>query len=476
MLGAIDLFDDPLQLPALGRPLHDDFLSEIGPPAFLTLPLGDERAYNWGLADATGALNGGITTVPGPQGWVTGQAWSMNGGTISNGAAISTSAVTFAALFSPQGSIGSPKQVLAKQAAWNSANGCGLWWGFADNTDCFFQVNGTIANTPTSTLATGGWYLLVGTYDGANVKTYVNGALLKTVALTGSIATNASSLAAIGSPFSEAFQAVWNSALTGAQVSLLYNCLRTGEPFPLFQPLATTRYFPISAGGPQSVPVPTVDVAVSAIAPTVTLGSVAPAAPTIDVVVSVIAPTISLGTVSQAAGTIDILLSVIAPAVTLGPPTIVVPTIDVAVSVVTPSIALGGVAATAGLIDISLAPIAPTVALGPVLQSAPAVAAVVDTNPPTISLGPAAAAAGIASIALDASAPAITLGSVSVAAPGLDVLIDVIAPATQVQAVPLSVVDLSLAAVASTPGFVGAYPTIDVWELSARDTVWILEP
>lgn len=104
-------------------------------------------------------------------------------------------------------------------------------------------VGGTykFAKYSTSNMTTNTWYHLVGTYDGAALKLYVNGALVSTTAQTGAISYTYSNglcvgvdAAASGCDTAATFfngsvddLAVWSSALTAAQVKSLYmrqNC------------------------------------------------------------------------------------------------------------------------------------------------------------------------------------------------------------------------------------------------------------
>ncbi|MDE2467768.1 MAG: hypothetical protein KGL35_03260, partial [Bradyrhizobium sp.] len=190
MLGAINLFDDPLQLPALGRPLHDDFLSEIGPPAFLSLPLGDERAYNWGFADAAGALNGGITTVPGGFGML-GAAWALDGSTkyidySAHQPTYSGACTLFAVV--------TPTNVAKNQYFFGDLNNGATQAGFllGLNASTFKAYwGGTVIAPGTATLTNGKTYMLcavrTGTTGNWGLNTYING--VPDASLTG-ITTN----------------------------------------------------------------------------------------------------------------------------------------------------------------------------------------------------------------------------------------------------------------------------------------------
>jgi hypothetical protein len=107
-------------------------------------------------------------------------------------------------------------------------------WGIghlAGGAPRFWTYNGTtVTNCTGSTLSTGTNYHIVGTYDGTNMKLYVNGSLANTVAFTASFPTNANSLL-VGSwdtttnyfdgRVDEA--AVYNRALTAQEISDHYS-------------------------------------------------------------------------------------------------------------------------------------------------------------------------------------------------------------------------------------------------------------
>ena len=91
-----------------------------------------------------------------------------------------------------------------------------------------------VAVPDTSTHLLNTWYNVVGTYDGSNMKIYVNGVLKNTQAQTGTLATN-SETAKIGTFQGTNYNltgrisnvSVYNRALTAAEVSQNFNALRS---------------------------------------------------------------------------------------------------------------------------------------------------------------------------------------------------------------------------------------------------------
>ena len=103
-----------------------------------------------------------------------------------------------------------------------------------------FQVgNGTTALNcyEYTTLTTGTWYHLVGTYDGANIRIYFNGVLANTVALAGSIGTPSTAMTiarsstGAGAYFPGIIDevAIYNSVLSGATILNHYNTARQAD-------------------------------------------------------------------------------------------------------------------------------------------------------------------------------------------------------------------------------------------------------
>ena len=126
-----------------------------------------------------------------------------------------------------------------------------------------FVVNSTTQIKSTSTIATGQWYHLVVTYDGANIKLYFNGSFESSTSLTGNIdytdgsrTTNIGSLYSVGAnkfeftgQITEA--CIFNYALSPSQVTTLYGNSTNGVGNPMALPSAPIAYYPLgeSAGG-----------------------------------------------------------------------------------------------------------------------------------------------------------------------------------------------------------------------------------
>lgn len=481
MLAPFSLFPSPQVQPALGRALSEGFIENNGVPAGLWLPLSDNRAFDWSTNNNHGTLAGGVT--PSANGWgVLGSSWALNGtnGYISTVSAFPNySAVTVAILVQLAAATNCTlidKDDNIANRAWTiDFQGSRFRWFINGG------ANGLVSSAATYT--TGIWYLIVGTCNGPSLNLYVNGSSAGSGTNTGGIPANSQPvlIGQIGSSrFAKGyvpFVCVWPSALSAAQVSSLYNALRTGEPYPLFAPSVVERIYSLLSGGPQAVSVPPVDVAPSAVAPTVTLGPVSPAASPLDVAVSIVAPTISLGAVSLAAGTVDVFVSSVAPSLMLGAVSVSPGIASVAVDDVAPAIALGAVSAAAPAISVAVDAIAPSVSGGPISADAGTVLISVDAAPPTISLGTASVLAGVVSTSIDVSAPTIAVGSISVAAGVFDVLVEGVSPFTQPpQSVAAGVVDVAAVAAAPSAGYVQSYPALDVWTLDARPSLWILEP
>ena len=94
-----------------------------------------------------------------------------------------------------------------------------------------FNSGGTAAQSyiNTSDWSTGNWYNVAGTYDGSNIKVYLNGVLKDTVALTGTVRNITQSFRigrySASSDFSGDIDevAIWNEALELADVQTIYN-------------------------------------------------------------------------------------------------------------------------------------------------------------------------------------------------------------------------------------------------------------
>jgi len=92
-----------------------------------------------------------------------------------------------------------------------------------------FYIGGNFGTS--NTIPTSGWVNIAGTYDGSNIKTYINGVLSTTTALTGSIPNNSNTLdigrynEANGTPYSERISDVllYDTALDADEIENNYN-------------------------------------------------------------------------------------------------------------------------------------------------------------------------------------------------------------------------------------------------------------
>lgn len=264
MLGVLDLFNDPTQQPCLGVPLHEDFLAAFGPPALLTVPLSEDRAFDWSSNSNHGALNGGITTTPG--GWgVFGSSWSYPSSTgnfwnFGSPAGLTNLATWTASILVRPASITSNaiNYVFCKYPGWaigivGSIGPPGVIIAF----DGTHQVNGSTA------LVINKDTLITVVYNGSTAALYYNDEPDNTPATFAPPSDSGNSLhignrADVPSLDYEGlilFAGLWKTSFAGAQVSSLYNCLLTGEPFPLFQPQTAAMMFG-SAAAPAGGKVP----------------------------------------------------------------------------------------------------------------------------------------------------------------------------------------------------------------------------
>ena len=100
-----------------------------------------------------------------------------------------------------------------------------------------FQITSTDAVESTTVLTNGQWYFVTGTYDGANIKLYINGTLEDTEARTDDIVTNNEPLK-IGAYYSTANYftgyidevAIWDTNLSANAITVIYN---NGKPTDL---------------------------------------------------------------------------------------------------------------------------------------------------------------------------------------------------------------------------------------------------
>ncbi|MDE2468143.1 MAG: hypothetical protein KGL35_05240 [Bradyrhizobium sp.] len=229
--------------------LSADFKSEIGIPALLTLPCTspEAKAYDLSGNNNLGSLNGGVTTTPGGFG-VLGASWSLNGTTGNIGGIplsfSSLSQYTIAVL-------AKLTSVATVQALFDTSDGThgDSILANVSATDWRWQVQDSSATAITcSTSRTDGEWVLYGISStgqaAGQTKLYTNSVhqddahaisqAFGTVNIGFQKGPSNSNSRFVGGNI--AFAAVWTTALSDAQHLDLYNCLLTGEPFPLFQP------------------------------------------------------------------------------------------------------------------------------------------------------------------------------------------------------------------------------------------------
>ena len=112
---------------------------------------------------------------------------------------------------------------------------------------CGFQAGSFLAGP--NTLSNSAWHLVVGTYDGTNLRVYVDGTLVAgpTAATAGAVALANAYLGRlvpannINASLAEA--AIWNSALSAANVTALWNAVTAGGFRALLQSLSPLVYY-----------------------------------------------------------------------------------------------------------------------------------------------------------------------------------------------------------------------------------------
>lgn len=240
-------------LPRWGKRLSRRFVAAYGKPAGLWLPNDVvNKAYDFSSNRNIGTLNGGITTTPGGFG-VLGQSWQFNGTTQYIDFGIVPASLqknrnfTLASLFS-----------ISSTAA-NSALICfgpsGPYLRVSNTGKLqFLQAQISILLTGATTVSLNAVHLAVVTVDASgNIALYLDsspdatGSTAVTFSFTGHL-TLGNQVGAGGNEFFPGVQyldAIFATAISPAQVSSLYNCLRTGEPFPLFQPQIVRRGYGI---------------------------------------------------------------------------------------------------------------------------------------------------------------------------------------------------------------------------------------
>ncbi|MFA5386522.1 MAG: LamG-like jellyroll fold domain-containing protein [Candidatus Paceibacterota bacterium] len=202
----------------------------------------------WKLDEGTGTVasdssgnNNACTLTSGPT-WITGKvgnSLNFNGSSnyvnCENGASLNIigNTISLSAWIKPNDFVASYKSIIGKR---NGGEAYTL--ETYTNGNVRFGTYGTSNAellTTTNPLSIGGWYQVVGVYNGTNKYIYVNGILVKSVAATGNILTSGSKVGigslngngAIG-PFNGVIDDVriYNRALSAAEVQALYNATK----------------------------------------------------------------------------------------------------------------------------------------------------------------------------------------------------------------------------------------------------------
>lgn len=282
-----DIYPFPLprqQLPQPTDRLSDGFLRALPAPVGLWMPSKLAQA----AADFTplpqkhfGSLNGGITTTASGFG-VLENSWKFSSGAWNLGTSASlqiTGPISVVAVVSSTDTSAGTKLILGN---WTSVskNNFGLFWNTATDVTsggvahpgniCWLAGNifagSQIASISNGSFADGKPHLIVGTADpsGGSFKSilYVDNQSSTAGAAANNPASNASASWYFGGapPSSWFFSGngllacVVPFVLNASQVSSLYQSLRTGEPFPLFQPQTAAMMFgsaaaPAGGGG-----------------------------------------------------------------------------------------------------------------------------------------------------------------------------------------------------------------------------------
>jgi hypothetical protein len=190
------------------------------------------------VADSVGSNNATATGTSITTGRV-GKARTFSASTsekidAADSASLEPAALTVQAWIKPA-TVNTTKWIVEKGSS-NTANGLnGYGLHLLDNIIRFYLITGANVENialSTSTLSANNWYHVVATYDGSNMRIYINGALDKTQAVTGAIDyTGSDQLFRVGLshanslPFSGQIDeiGVWPRALTAIEILDLYN-------------------------------------------------------------------------------------------------------------------------------------------------------------------------------------------------------------------------------------------------------------
>ncbi|MFN7562980.1 MAG: putative Ig domain-containing protein, partial [Prosthecobacter sp.] len=185
---------------------------------------------------SNGTLDLGATTTASG---AAGRAFSFDGVddqvTVPDNVALRPTQITIEAWVNPTYTMNAFGGVVSKTStgSWNNGYGLGQ---LGNDTTFGFWINNYATNRATTTLTTGVWQHVVATYDGANIRLYVNGAQRSSFAYTAAISHSTVPLEignAVGGNFPwkggiDEVQ-IYNRALSAAEVTARYTAWTTGN-------------------------------------------------------------------------------------------------------------------------------------------------------------------------------------------------------------------------------------------------------
>jgi hypothetical protein len=216
-------------------------------------PINWEHPLNRGLLADYAATGGGLLlknlagnvngTLVNNSLWL-GTSIRLNGSNyvrVENNSALNPTYITLASFVKTDAILGLPQHILCKNAAsgWTSPYATYCLRFNATTNSVQGWVNNFSNNVETSIRpAANRWHHLVLTFDGSNIKIYVNGELAATRSLIGTIdsssfplligAANPSNIEGLVGELSES--AIWNRAITKSEVANLYEEVLSGNP------------------------------------------------------------------------------------------------------------------------------------------------------------------------------------------------------------------------------------------------------
>lgn len=258
-----------------GRKLTDSVTtSGGGGPSGLVAAWGFEEGSGSTVADGSGNANNG--TISGAS-WTTagkyGNALNFDGTNDSVGVADSnsldlTTAMTLSAWVKPDAISGKWQDLIFKERGSSGSYGLDADGpGTSRPSVAFARADGVYVMTGPTALTAGQWAHVAGTWDGQNLKLYVNGTLVRTVARTGPILTSSDPLRIGGTAVFGGNQyvdgtidevRVYNRALTAQEVQADSDtAVSTQTQNPLGEPVPTTTYgYNATTGRPTTVSTP----------------------------------------------------------------------------------------------------------------------------------------------------------------------------------------------------------------------------